>query len=68
METLKGTVKRVIYKNEDTGFHIISLQNNDFDGWDSRVVVKGTFFPVLVSSSDDLRSEASADREGKCLR
>lgn len=61
METLKGTVKRVIYKNEDTGFHIISFQINNFDGWDSRVVVKGTFFPIAEDDELTIYGEYADD-------
>lgn len=46
METLKGTVNRIIYKNEDTGFHIISFLSDDVSSWDHVIVVKGTFFPL----------------------
>ena len=46
METLKGTVNRIIYQKEETGFHIISFHSDDVPGWDHEIVVKGTFFPL----------------------
>ena len=46
METLKGSVDKIIYKNDDSGFHIFSFLLEDILDWSDRIVVKGSFFPL----------------------
>ncbi len=61
MKTIKGTVKRIIYKKEDTGFHILSFQTEDVPDWSNRIVVKGTFFPIAEDDELTVHGEYVED-------
>lgn len=61
MKTIKGTVKRIIYKKEDTGFHILSFQTEDVTDWSNRIVVKGTFFPIAEDDELTVHGEYVED-------